>query len=111
MTIAGVSNKLKLSQSYVDVQRKCPDKRSGKMSVGLVLNCQVGGPSASPVDGRSRQVDVLPDRVSGNTQLFGDAPEGDTLQPGVVHRFPQGLLRGEASLGGAVSGLRGSTYS
>ena len=58
----------------------------------MVLSYRLRGPSGSPVDGRSRQVDVLPDRVSGNTRLLGDAPQGDTLQPGVVDCFPKGLL-------------------
>ncbi len=40
--------------------------------------------------------------VSGNTQLLGDAPQGDTLQLGVVDGFPQGLLGGVACLGGGV---------
>ena len=49
--------------------------------------------------GGSWQVDVLSDRVSGNTQLLGDAPQGDTLQPGVVDSFPQGLLARRCLLG------------
>ena len=64
----------KMYQWGVDVQRKCPVKCSGKMSISFVLIGQVSGPSRSPVDGWSWQVQVLPDRVSGNTQLFGDAP-------------------------------------
>ena len=59
----------------------------------------MGSQSGSPVDGGSWQVDVLSDRVSGNTQLLGDAPQGDTLQPGVVDSFPQGLLARRCLLG------------
>ena len=40
----------------------------------------------------SSQLDVLPDRVSGNALLLADASQGDTLQLGVVDGFPQGLL-------------------
>ena len=89
---APVSNGLKLSEELCRFPGILSEKRAAKVSVRAFCD-ELGQRSGTVVVGAvgrlGKGTGILAHGVAGDPELVGDLPQGEALDPGVLHPFPE----------------------